>query len=143
MLYGGVDVSGLFHRVMGAGRGRRRIVPWPAPRPASSAAASSDPDEVRAPRSCAPTALRGVPPEQRLMLAVLEDALTILTAGPRRTTSGRLFWDTRSWILDDDHAWPFSFLNVCDALDIDPIRLRRRLAAHGAAMVVGRPEVTR
>lgn len=138
MLRGGVDVWGLFHRVMGAESGRRRSAPWPAPRPISSDPTSSASDEPRGLRVSAPTALRSVPPEQRLMLAVLEDALGILVAGPRRTTSGRLFWDTRSWVLDDDLAWPFSFLNVCEALDIDPGRLRRRLAARCAPGTVWR-----
>jgi hypothetical protein len=144
MLRGGVDVWGLFHRVMGAGSGRRRSVPWPAPRSSSPGRASSPSDEPRPPRVSSGTALRHVPPEQRLMLAVLEDALGILVAGPRRTTSGRLFYDTRSWLLDDDPSWPFSYVNVCEALDIDPGGLRRRLAAQCTPGTVWlRPEVVR
>lgn len=145
MLRAGVDVWGLFHRVMGVGPGRRRSVPWPAPRSPSSGTTSSGPDHRPRPlRVSAPGALRAVPPEQRLMLAVLEDALGILVAGPRRTTSGRLFDDTRSWLLADDPSWPFSYVNVCEALDIDPASLRRRLASNCAPTDMWfRPEAMR
>jgi hypothetical protein len=138
MLRGGVDAWRLFHRVMGSEAGRRRREHWLAPSSTSSAPTSSASDEIRGSRVSAPTALRNVPPEQRLMLAVLEDALGILVAGPRRTTNARTFWDTRNWVLDDDRGWPFSFVNVCEALDIDPARLRRRLAARCAPGMIAR-----
>lgn len=64
-----------------------------------------------------------------LMLAILEDALCCLqtqsTARSRRTQ--RLAREAEEWILSDDHRWPFSFVNICDALGLEPTSLRRRL----------------
>ena len=61
----------------------------------------------------------------RLMLAVLDDALgTILSQADRRT---RLWFEAAEWIASAAREWPFSFLNICDVLDIDALRLRRRL----------------
>ena len=69
-------------------------------------------------------------PDERLRLAVLEDALRILVHGDVESerSSFRLMSETREWVLADDLAWPFSFRNICDALDIDADGLRLRLA---------------
>jgi len=69
-------------------------------------------------------------PEQRLMAAVLEDAMRELARpseiwiGP----AGRRRAEVQAWVESDDVAWPFSFLNVCDALDLNPSGVRRRIA---------------
>ena len=68
-------------------------------------------------------------PEKRLLLAMLEDALTTAvrsepTAGPRRRSPRA---QARSWIFADDLRWPFSFVTVCGFLDLDPVYLRRSL----------------
>jgi len=68
--------------------------------------------------------------ERRLMLAVLEDAVDMYrkhcgTQGPNRA----LFLDAEAWIDDDDRTWMFSFLNLCDVLDLDGEYLRRGLHA--------------
>jgi len=68
--------------------------------------------------------------ERRLMLAVLEDAVDMYrkhcgTQGRNRT----LFLDAEAWIDDDDRTWMFSFLNLCDVLDLDGEYLRRGLHA--------------
>ena len=39
----------------------------------------------------------------------------------------RLFRETENWILDNDREWLFSFINICDALTIDPRYLRKGL----------------
>ncbi len=69
-------------------------------------------------------------PHLRLMLAVLEDALNIIREPARHVRAGRrrLVRETIDWVLSDDVAWPFSFRNVCEALNIDERRLRNRLA---------------
>jgi hypothetical protein len=97
--------------------------------------ASLEPDGLPEPRECPSTrptleSLRGYRsptlPGLRLMLAVLDDGLETLFA-----TAGRrpgLWADTVSWVIDDDTQWPFSFVNLCEALDVDAARLRRRLA---------------
>ena len=69
-------------------------------------------------------------PEQRLMAAVLEDAMREL-ARPSEIwvgTAGRRRAEVQAWVESDDVAWPFSFLNVCDALDLNPAGVRRRIA---------------
>ena len=69
-------------------------------------------------------------PEQRLMAAVLEDAMREMArsseiwVGP----AGRRRAEVQAWVESDDVAWPFSFLNVCDALDLNPAGVRRRIA---------------
>lgn len=69
--------------------------------------------------------------ELRLMLAVLEDAVFIYQkpalgqskAGRKR----RAFWEVEEWIGSNDLSWPYSFLNICRALSIDPDYLREGL----------------
>jgi hypothetical protein len=72
-------------------------------------------------------------PEKRLMFAVLSDAVDIVMT-PRGTTNIRrrmLFHETAAWIRSDDREWPYSFVNLCDALGFDPGRLRAGLARFG------------
>jgi hypothetical protein len=66
---------------------------------------------------------------RRLMFAVLQDALTIILSRGQhlRRVRRRLLRETIAWVRSDDLAWPFSFLNVCEALDLDACRLRHRL----------------
>jgi hypothetical protein len=66
-------------------------------------------------------------PHLRLMRAVLDDAMTIVLSR-RIRDSATLRSETIYWVLADDPEWVFSFLNVCDALTLDPNRLRARLA---------------
>ena len=41
--------------------------------------------------------------------------------------ANRLFREAENWILDNDREWLFSFINICDALTIDPQYLRKGL----------------
>ena len=73
-------------------------------------------------------------PEQRLMLAVLSDALDLLLARLRpgalkATSRPRAIAEARAWVESDDTLWPFSFENVCGALGLHPDWLRRRVLA--------------
>ncbi len=36
--------------------------------------------------------------------------------------------DAVAWLGSTDRDWPFSFENICDALDMDPGHVRRELA---------------
>jgi hypothetical protein len=65
-------------------------------------------------------------PEQRLMLAVLEDAVSCMQryAHPTRRRERRVLTEAQQWIFSDDESWPFSCVNVCAALDIDLAYLR-------------------
>ena len=71
----------------------------------------------------------GLPPEKSLMLAVLLDAVESFQkyAFLRDKYANRLFRNTEDWIFQNNHAWPFSFINVCEALEIDPQYLRKGL----------------
>jgi hypothetical protein len=71
-------------------------------------------------------------PEKRLMLAVLEDAVGLYLRAPHVAP------EADAWVQADDRAWPYSFVNLCDALGLDRTavrgalrrqRERRRLAA--------------
>jgi hypothetical protein len=68
--------------------------------------------------------------EQRLMLAVLIDAINVL--GDSRVSPNRRrrksFYDASSWVFADGITSPLSFDHVCDALSVDAKSLRRRLS---------------
>ncbi len=68
-------------------------------------------------------------PEKRLMLAVLEDAVTsyFRHAFATRHAGMAEFREAQAWITSDDTTWPFSFLNICTALDIEADYVRRGL----------------
>ena len=70
------------------------------------------------------------PGEKRLMRAVLKDALELLFKwdGTEDRRGGRLLAETQRWLGSDDTRWPFSFLNVCDALGLDPSCVQKGLA---------------
>jgi len=69
--------------------------------------------------------------ERRLMLAVLEDAVDMYRkhVAARDGRNRQLFLDAEQWIDDDDRTWVFSFLNLCDVLDLDGEYIRRGLHA--------------
>jgi hypothetical protein len=70
----------------------------------------------------------GLSSEQRLMLAVLADAVNVLQS--TRIGNGRkrqAFAEAAQWVNTTGTNYPFSFDSVCDALDIDPEVLRSRL----------------
>ena len=71
-----------------------------------------------------------LPPEKRLMLAVLEGALLDLqrSAGARTPRARRLADEVDAWFAADDEGWPCSFLNVCQALGLDVSAVRTRAA---------------
>jgi hypothetical protein len=68
-------------------------------------------------------------PELNLMRAVMEDAVRCyqkqFVPGSRRDS--KLAREAMSWFFDDDTTWPYSFLNLCYALGLDPGYIRRGL----------------
>ena len=69
--------------------------------------------------------------EQRLMFAILEDAVQVFckeSATPGHRDS-RLFREVERWIEDTDDDWLFSFDRICEALDLDAGCIRRGLRA--------------
>ncbi len=70
--------------------------------------------------------------EQRLMLALLTDAINVYQKGvlSHLTRARRLYVDAERWILADRESGQWlSFSTVCDALGIDTGHLRRRIIA--------------
>lgn len=68
--------------------------------------------------------------EQRLMLAVLIDAINVLRdygVSPNRRKRNS-FNDASSWVFANGIPSPLSFDHVCDALSVDAESLRRRLS---------------
>lgn len=69
-------------------------------------------------------------PEKELMLAILTDAIECLHkhSGARQPGAAKLFQEAREWIFNEDDRGTFSFLNVCEALELDPCYIRRGIA---------------
>lgn len=76
-----------------------------------------------------PTADTLAQPERRLMIAVLDDAigsfLKVLQGDERRA---RHLGELERWFADEDRAWPFSFVRICEALGLEPDTVRTALA---------------
>ena len=53
-----------------------------------------------------------------LMAAVLKEAIVAARYRSRKA---------EQWIRDEDWAYPFSFNNICQALSVDPERLRDKI----------------
>ena len=68
-------------------------------------------------------------PERRLVLAVLLDALQTVAGGVSSAQSARHVCEAQEWISSEDRHWPFSFLNLCEVLDLHP-RAVRDYATH-------------
>lgn len=71
--------------------------------------------------------------ERKLAAAVIECALQDLRShrhapsGPRQRSYVRAY----QWVATDDRQWPFSFVNVCDLLQLDAAALRAQLLDAG------------
>lgn len=67
--------------------------------------------------------------EYALVEAVLRAAINEYQkfAGHRTRREARLFREVHQWFLADDGAWDFSFINVCQILDIEPSYIRSGL----------------
>ncbi len=69
-------------------------------------------------------------PEERLMLAILEDALACFQRGAcaEDTQQRRLFMEACAWIFCRERHWPFSFENICDTFSVEPGYVRCAVA---------------
>ncbi len=90
-------------------------------------------------------------PANRLMLAVLEEALVTFQTGldsPRPEARHR-FFEVDSWIASQDTDSAFSFENICTSLRIDPeyirkgLRRMKKLALGGAPGEIAGPGLRR
>jgi len=69
-------------------------------------------------------------PEKRLMLAVLIDAIELVLpdGGAVNARKAKLIRRAAEWICSNDREWAFSFVNICEALGVEPARLRKGIA---------------
>jgi hypothetical protein len=83
--------------------------------------------------------------ERRLMLAVLEDAVSCFQkyAGATRPRSRRLFKEAEEWFFDEEASWIFSFDSVCTVLGIHPEYFRRNLLRWKEQQLSQPPEARR
>lgn len=72
-------------------------------------------------------------PEQRLMAAVLDDALSVMRDPALHRGHRDLVRETERWFESDDTDWPFSFRNVCAGVGLDFRVLRNILRQQRAA----------
>ncbi len=75
--------------------------------------------------------------ERRLVMAVLYQAIHDLRTfwrpnGPKNHQ--RLYREALRWVVSNDRSWEFSFLNVCDVLDLSVDMLRAELFGENAKM---------
>jgi hypothetical protein len=84
---------------------------------------------------------RNLAPEQELMLAVLCDAIECIFkyCDEPVPVRARLYQDAQEWLFSQDDREPFSFLNVCDGLNLDPSYVRRGVLAKMRNRAISRP----
>jgi hypothetical protein len=65
--------------------------------------------------------------EQRLMAAILEDAVGVCRKleAPRSSKARHVVRETLRWLRSNDRRWTFSFLRICETLDLEPSAIRR------------------
>ncbi len=65
--------------------------------------------------------------EQRLMAAILEDAVAVCskTTPPKSSKARHVLRETMRWVRSNDRTWMFSFLRICEMLDLEPSAIRR------------------
>jgi hypothetical protein len=82
-------------------------------------------------------------PANRLMLAVLEEALVTFQRGINSPVpeQRRRFCEVDDWVASEDTDWPFSFENICSTLhlDADYIRCGLRRLKRDALLSRSRP----
>jgi len=78
--------------------------------------------------------------ERALRFAILMDAIRCLAGTPGGRSRDRLVLARRAeiWVRRRDPRWPFSFDNVCDALNIDAERMRTYLLNPASGLVTQR-----
>ena len=80
-------------------------------------------------------------PEYRLVVAVLEDAIDCFQKHlfSRDPKARHLFDDASEWIASDDRKWPYSFISICEILNLNPGYVRRGLDEWREGQISGRP----
>lgn len=70
--------------------------------------------------------MRYLESEQRLMVAILRDAIECLQkhVHTQDIKGRRIFLDAQEWLIHEDSEWPFSFFNCCAALGMNAEYIR-------------------
>lgn len=71
--------------------------------------------------------------ERELMLAVLTDAIECYWKYQKsaKRSALRLYQDAKNWIFAERDSVPFSFIDVCEMLQLDPSYIRRGILTAG------------
>ena len=71
-------------------------------------------------------------PERTLAMSVLCQAANDLQQfrSARRPSRQRLYVEAYTWVASNDRCWPYSFLNLCDALRLSPECVRAELLSN-------------
>ena len=79
-------------------------------------------------------------PEYRLIVAVLQDAIDCFQKHlfAREHKARLLFEDAVEWIASDDREWPYSFISICEVLNLNPDYLRGGLQMWQESQLVGK-----
>ena len=77
-------------------------------------------------------------PEQRLALAVLEDAVACYQKHQSDPTArGKaLFRAAQEWVMNADENWVFSFENICAVLELNPAYIRDGLGRSQSSLQI-------
>jgi hypothetical protein len=82
--------------------------------------------------------------EQRLMAAILEDAIAVYSksSAPKGSKARQVLRETERWLRSRDRTWTFSFMRVCEMLSLDPVAILRVLRERrdGQSAQVASPE---
>jgi hypothetical protein len=70
-----------------------------------------------------------IAPERALALAVLSQAVTDVQRYQHTGLAHHraMFDAARDWMLEEDHSWPFSFINLCALFDLTAEQVRDEL----------------
>ena len=105
--------------------------------------------EAIAPAAILPEQFHGSPRQHdqargeiALIQSVLEDAIDCFQKqfGTPRFRDYRIAQEAEQWFFTDDYKWPFSFVNICSVLGINPEYIRRGLNKQKAERPVAIPQ---
>src|SRR4051812_31433597 len=104
---------------------RKRPIATDQPLSRAAAAAS---EAISFTTNIAPEGAQACLPELSLVAAIFGDAVRCARRAGGSVTH-RQSSEAREWIASERRDWPFTFVNVCDFLGIDPKTVRTRLQA--------------
>jgi hypothetical protein len=84
------------------------------------------PDTLLAAQYCENRRRKALEPEEKLVLAILEDAINCFQENhlARQGRRKRLFDEVRQWIFGPERDWVFGFENICGVVGFDPEYIR-------------------